>query len=214
MLRVTKAILNEVSTGERNKNLDADVSAWQRGVALAMLGVNYEWSSIIYDERRDGGRAATAEGAYSGGANGVRAGDRAPHAPNLEVLASAEFPKLPLSLFDTFTPDKHTLLLFAKDDASSGSTTRFLDTVQHQPAGSIRTVVVFATSPPELESSTLQHADNIVVDHDGHAFKAYGIDEMKTSVCAVVVRPDAMIGAMVTSAEGLERYFGLIFKSF
>jgi hypothetical protein len=210
MLGRTTAILNEMATGERANNTEEDTGPWRRGRVLYQLGVNYEWSSIVFDDRRAGGRAMASAGAYIGGLEGLWAGDRAPNAPTLRVLESKDKTTGEITLFDTFHPAKHTILLFVKGETSLDDLQVFLTVSRQQPAGLYSIVLIYEKQSESPQGAAVGDADFAVVDTEGHAFRAYGISD---KLRAAVVRPDGAIGAMVGSAEGLAHYFSLVFNA-
>jgi hypothetical protein len=185
-----------------------EVSAWTRPRILQQLGVHYEWSSIVYDDRVEGGRAPAPVSAYGGGdTHEVRAGDRAPDAPALEVIKAQDAIKGTAALFDIYNPAKHTILLFVK---SLDNLDAFFTVVRQQPPGLTQTVLVLEKYTDAPYFKTLDGADVVVVDVEGHAFKSYGITD---NIHAAVVRPDGVVGAVVGSADGLAHYFGLVFNA-
>jgi hypothetical protein len=208
MLGRTTAILNEAVTGKRAANMEADSGAWRRGRSLFQLGVNYEWSSLVFDDRREGGRAPTTSGAYNGGSQGVWAGDRAPDAPALRVLDAKETTASEVTLFDLFHPAKHTVLLFVKGETPVDDLQAFLAVARQQPIGVARAVIIFDNEPEGPQAAVVGSADIAVVDTEGHAFRGYGVSD---KLRAAVVRPDGAIGGMIGSAEGLAHYFSLVF---
>ncbi|KAK0434565.1 FAD binding domain-containing protein [Armillaria borealis] len=170
-------------------------SVWRRGGSLLQLGVNYRWSSVVVDEQSDD------EDDYSDdeddfpdsygedlGAQ-LRAGDRAPDAPGLLNLTLEEDrPATSKRLFELFGVSHHTILVF----------------------GLIRTVqIVRADFGRHVECGPFC-ADYTVEDTRGHAYDAYSLTE---GCCAVVVRPDGFIGAIVQDNDGLRQYFRGIFGS-
>jgi hypothetical protein len=220
MLRRTNAIFDATTkgdTGERaalGRASEASTGAHRRGRELYMLGVNYGWSSIVLDDSRTKANAVEgAAGAYgtAGGttAAALRAGDRAPDAPALHVLASSGWfaPQRTIALFDTFRPLFHTVLIFVGEGTEVDEVRAMLRLMRRQPPGLVRSVIIV---PMDMEKRSTR-ADLVMVDVHGHAFRHYGVDTESAAVTAVVVRPDAMVGAIVHGAEGLEKYFGLIF---
>ena len=78
------------------------------------------------------------------------------------------------------------------------------------------TVIPLAQSPAVLlprTVATVSPADRIRVfkDTEGYAYKMYGVtDPKELTVC--LVRPDGVVGAIVSGADGVERYRQLIFS--
>lgn len=164
-------------------------SAWTRSRAGTQLGMHYHWSSILRDELNVKATDGTADaGAYAseGAADVLRAGDRAPDAPEL-VGADGKA----TTLYDLFGTTHHTVLVFEPSliDAANKVISRF-------PSDLVRTIVLNAPGVPGAYS-----------DAAGHARRAYGAAEM------AVVRPDGVVGALVRGSEGLEAYFGGIFSA-
>ncbi|KAK0489305.1 FAD binding domain-containing protein [Armillaria novae-zelandiae] len=170
------------------------LTGWVRGYELRQLGVNYRASPVIVDETPIEGEE-TVDPYRSGNDGTVRGGDRAPDAPGL-VFASDSSCKT--SLFDVFGSSYHTVLVFSDEH------TAVLDALKSYPAGTVKSVVIV----PHHSAGTIS-ADCVLVDGDGYAYKHYKIVEKITKV--VVVRPDGIVGALVTGVEGLKRYFKEIF---
>jgi fermentation-respiration switch protein FrsA (DUF1100 family) len=129
----------------------------------------------------------------------VQAGYRAPDAPGL-VGAEGTVTRL----FDVFGPAAHTVLVFGGDAAMHEGVKRALG---HWLKGTERTVLV-RRAGVKGESGVVGQA---LADREGHAYAGYagGMAEGEASI--VIVRPDGMIGAVVSEAEGIERYRKLIF---
>jgi hypothetical protein len=200
MLRRSTAVLEATFRGEQDK-----AEKLRRDPAMSQLSVNYEWSPVVYDERRDGGRALAPEDPYGGGRRGLWAGDRAPEAPELRIVGGAEHVT---SVFDLIDLAKHTIFVFVGKDAAAEDVRPFLDVVGHQPSGTCKTVLVFEDAPKDVQMPAL--ADTSVVDTKGYAAQFY---EVKDGVRAVVVRPDAVASAIVKTPAGLVHAFGLVFDA-
>jgi hypothetical protein len=186
-----------------------DVSAWKRPRILQQLGIHYEWSPIVYDDRLEGSRAPVPLDAYGGGTtHEIRAGDRAPDAPALEVAKVGGKITGTVALFDIYNPAKHTILLFVTRDTRQEELEAFFAVARRQPADSTQTVLV--VEKEHLQPETLKGADTVVTDAGGHAFKSYSITEAGR---AAVVRPDGVVGAMVGTADSLSHYFELVFDA-
>jgi hypothetical protein len=228
MLRRTTAILDKSTAGKAEHRAalggtlpkeDADTSAWTRGRTLYGLGVNYQWSSIVLDDARK--RPSVQEGAanaYGAGATSldapadVLAGDRAPDAPGLRVLAGSaagcEVGKK-VSLHEIFVPTAHTVLLYQREAGPSDILASMAAVVRHQPKGTVRSVLIMAMAADHKGLDT----DVAVVDEEGYAFKHFYVDSKNVGTMAVIVRPDGMVGAIVRSTESLAQYFTLIFRA-
>lgn len=170
------------------------LTGWVRGYELRQLGVNYRASPVIVDETPIG-EEETIDPYRSGNDSTIRGGDRAPDAPGL-VFASDSTCKT--SLFDVFGSSFHTVLVFSDENAA------VLDTLKCYPAGTVKSVVIV---PHQPTGAIL--ADYVLIDGDGYAYKHYNIAAKSTKV--VVVRPDGIIGALVSGVEGLKRYFKEVF---
>lgn len=209
MLQRTTRLLDDTMKLEGNAKPDTsdENSGWRRGPALYQLGVNYRWSSIVVDERHS--KPSTVEGAYgsvgTGSSGPLRAGDRAPDAPGLLAADAAEATRL----FDLFSPARHIALVFVPSSTSANeATSPFLQALKLQPADAVRTIGVFVHGT--ARDATLDGADLVTVDEAGHARTAYNVAEDDGTV-VVIVRPDGVVGGILTSARGVEQYFSGIF---
>ncbi|KAK0497238.1 FAD binding domain-containing protein [Armillaria luteobubalina] len=190
-------------------------SVWRRGGSLLQLGVNYRWSSVVVDEQSDD------EDDYSDdedefpdsygedlGAQ-LRAGDRAPDAPGMLNLALEEDkPASSKRLFELFGASHHTILVFVRDLHRCSSILKGI--ASSCPKGLIRTVQIIRADIGRHVECGPFCADYTVEDTRGHAYDAYSLTE---GCCAVVVRPDGFIGAIVQDNNGLRQYFRGIFGS-
>ncbi|KAJ6620567.1 FAD binding domain-containing protein [Mycena sp. CBHHK59/15] len=162
-----------------------DRSHWQ---------LNYRWSSIVFHDPQQHKRQY---------ARGVRQRlhrtislsrrDRAPDAPGLKEVggdgdgdgASSR------SLFDIFKYTTHTVLIFCPQlDQST------INTIS---------VVIYPSSGSDFVGT---QTDLTLRDDDGHSFRGYCASMDRLS--CVVVRPDGMVGAMVSDLLGLKKYFDTI----
>lgn len=110
----TKMLDQVLATKAKDHNTPAFNSKRPRG--LDQLGVNCRWSKIVIDENRSYDEKADGDtsGAYGdeSGAT-LRAGDRAPDAPGLIIIAPNDGnPNHDTSLFKISSPDCHTALIF------------------------------------------------------------------------------------------------------
>ena len=189
MLNITTGMLNNI------REAPTIEGAMVREKRLNMLGVNYRTSPIVVDEYT----RAEPVSAYGALEEGVLvAGDRAPDAPGLVVLASGAETRL----FDVFSATYHTVLVFTPD---ASATTDTLEVLRRYPEGVVRPVIVL---PQGSEATTVGQVD-VVVDQGGHAYPAYLAVRAEQKV--IVVRPDGVAGAIVHGAEGVAGYFGKIF---
>ena len=179
---------------------------FKRGNELRQLGVNYRWSSIVVDERTPKPKSAAEVNPYgSGDNNSLRAGDRAPQAPGLIRVGATSGPS-ETSLFDTFGPDHHTVLLF---NAPADEAERAVGAAKQYPAGIVKTVAIVPQGASE--PGVAGQLDVAVIDKDGYAFSAYQVSPAKPTI--VIVRPDGVVGGIVYGLEGLKTYFGGVFNA-
>ncbi|KAF9505746.1 hypothetical protein BS47DRAFT_1334240 [Hydnum rufescens UP504] len=217
MLKLTTSLHTESMSDRNMASNDTSKSvnqSWVRENVFKQLGVNYQWSEIVLDQRLDakenvGNKAYTP---YGKDDEFIQAGDRAPDAPNL-VPITAEGRTKPTTLFDLLTPFTHTALVFElpqspptdTEPPSPASTRDILDalgnTIRMDIASSIRTLV-------------LAGLNQVLVDTQGHARRAYDVDASqarKALPSVVIIRPDTYIGAFVYDVQGVEKYFSKIF---
>ncbi|KIY52998.1 hypothetical protein FISHEDRAFT_69455 [Fistulina hepatica ATCC 64428] len=227
LLTQTTALLNQTFRGKKGDN-----SGWLKGGSMLQLGVNYRWSSLVVDEQRltwdytdesdDLDTTYEFDGSWSPDDQQVqqqlyrptrdgqlRAGDRAPDAPDLANLKVADPTMVQtVSLFDIFSVVCHTVLIFVWS-----ADQRFkapIKMARKCPHGTVRIVIIVmeGVSLP----APVRGAHYVLDDEEHHAFDAYALG----SGCDVaIVRPDGFIGAIVRGAEGIQKYFAGIFpKSF
>ncbi|TFY54307.1 hypothetical protein EVJ58_g8943 [Rhodofomes roseus] len=178
---------------------------WKRGGDLKMLGINYRWSSIVVDERTPKAESPNDVNPYgSGNDSELRAGDRAPEAPDLVPVRTGEADGA-TSLFNVFRPMHHTVLLF---NLPAEEMEQLLQAAQKYQAGSVKTVLVFpqGTSDPHIAGQP----DLVVVDKGGHAYAGYLVSPEKPTI--VIVRPDGVIGGIAYGLKGFETYFRGVFS--
>ncbi|TFK47960.1 monooxygenase [Heliocybe sulcata] len=207
MLQVTTKLLNK-TVGQ-----GVDQSAWKRGGALNQLGVNYRWSSIVLDERTSVKEVAqTVQAAYGqvvagDGVEVIRAGDRAPDAPGLISRFPKSSSEHPTSLFQIFKPTFHTALIFTRHPEKAAAIAQFLQ--QALPPNSVYAVAIAPGTSGYGPHVHFEAVDSAFIDVHGYAYKHYGVESEEMTV--VLVRPDGVVGAVVSSTDGLERYFQNIF---
>lgn len=174
-----------------------------RGHELRQFGVNYRKSSIVVDERYTYTEEDTVDPYRSGDDGTVRAGDRAPDAPQLAQLSPVAQTTM---LFDIFSPAYHTVLIFASSD--HGGAEDIIAGVQNgSPKTVFRTVLVL---PQSSSAPATSSADIIIVDMEGFAYKHYAIAD-DNLLTVVIVRPDGFIGGFVSGADGVRKYLGTVF---
>ena len=168
-----------------------------RSKRMLQLGINYRWSNIV----RDGRPIEVEESvkrAYDVGADGIRAGDRAPDAPFLVDAKDKE--QGTRRLFELMTgANLHSILVFGGPSGVVGDLPKY--------PGVARIIVVLPANSDAVPS--LANADDdvkIVVDSQGHAYAGYQVAEKGMYV---VVRPDGFIGAYATDIEELRAFFRL-----
>lgn len=195
-LPVISEMLN-ITTGVLNKMREAPTieGAMKRETRMNMLGVNYRTSPIVGDEFTQ----TELMDAYGVLEEGVLvAGDRAPDATGLVVATSGAETKL----FDVFNATCHTVLAFTPDVSTA---TNIPIVLGRYPMDVIRLVVVL----PQGSKGTAAAQAEVVIDHSGHAYRAYLAVGVEQKV--VVVRPDGVAGAIVRGVEGVKAYFDKIF---
>lgn len=187
----THTVAKQKPVAEEKDSEDEKASGWfrWRNPALEMYGINYRYSSIVLEGRDADPQDAEdiLAHAYSGyeGRGSLRAGDRAPEAP----LGGT-------TLFSLFKPTVHSVLVFSKWTADIEAVLKTL------PPAAVQTFVI-SNANEQLEGVS------VLVDSDEHARKAYMVEG--DVLVIVVIRPDSFIGAVVTDAEGIGKYFSKIF---
>ncbi|EED85349.1 hypothetical monooxygenase [Postia placenta Mad-698-R] len=178
--------------------------AWTRPRDMKMLGVNYRWSSIVLNERHPqevtekDKHLLDAYGADASG--GLHAGDRAPDAPGLALVEEGNVGSETTSLFRIFSSTRHTVLIFSSDGDEIAAV---LKSVQRLSSRLVRAVIVVPRGLAGLP--IVSSADGVYVDRDGHGYAGYGAGH--EGITVAVVRPDGVVGALVSGATGLEAYF-------
>ncbi|KAG2071737.1 hypothetical protein BDR04DRAFT_1134884 [Suillus decipiens] len=192
MLGVTTSILDRVtSSGDPSLG---------RSPILFMLGINCRFSTIVLDEFVVERKPINAYGVLDEGY--LEAGDRAPEAPNMLQVGSAE-PDV-TTLFGLYRPWHHTVLIFAPSLADG---IPILGALEAHDKNVVRSAVVLSSSASV--TPVVSPADHVLVDREGYAYSAYLIEAGQTKV--FVIRPDGVIGAIVQGAEGMKKYFSKIF---
>ncbi|KAF9804697.1 hypothetical protein IEO21_09274 [Rhodonia placenta] len=196
------------STRNATASGDGAFQGWTRSRDLKMLGVNYRWSSIVIDEghpQEASEKDKQLLDAYGADTrDGLHAGDRAPDAPGLALVEAGNVGSETTSLFRIFSSTRHTVLVFSSDGAQIAAV---LEATKKLPPRLIHTVVIYPRdSSPSLAVSG---ADIVYVDRDGYGFSGYGASPDGTTVS--VVRPDGIVGALVSGATGLKAYFRNVF---
>ncbi|KAJ3718079.1 monooxygenase [Lentinula guzmanii] len=207
-LPVVAEVLN-ITTDLFNKYVSAtrERGGWVRGGKLKQLYVNYRWSSIIVDGRASAvadlvknpyGNVMDANG--GGELELLRAGDRAPDAPDL-LLDNER-----TSLFKIFSPSWHTVLMFSSFPVSKMQSS--LD--KYMNRGLLRAYVVSRQAVQGDEGNQVQEIHGkLLVDTKGYAHKHYGVGPDTPTV--VIVRPDGVVGAIALDDNDVVKYFSGVF---
>jgi len=198
MLEKTKLLANHTfsSSGDVSK-MEA---AFKRGHELFQLGVNYRGSKVIVDDSPQATEDEVIDPYRSGEDGQVRAGDRAPDAPDLVDSEGHAF-----CIYDLFKTTHHTLLLFSSDlklVQSALNVVKDKDTL-------FKKVVILPKGSKAEQYGLIDGVDHVLEDSHGHAYEGYNISSKDLPV--VVVRPDGWIGATVACEEGLQRYLRAVF---
>lgn len=180
-------------------------SAFIRGRKLFQLDVNYRWSTVVFDERFKDDGVRKAVDVYGVAGRATRAGDRAPDAPALVEVSGAR-----TRLFDVLDPAKHTALIFATPASAQDALTLLATTEAFRTCGLRKILILPKGSAADADWDTA--GVDVLEDSEGHAFEGYGIKSDATSPTLVIVRPDGMIGAFVTSEAGAKKYINVVFS--
>ncbi|KAG6916124.1 hypothetical protein DXG01_008355 [Tephrocybe rancida] len=209
MLERTTQILKHRFTDNTN-------DTWRNG-GLLQLGINYRWSSLVLDERKqaedeefsdfDFGDAdnVPAIDAYGGSTEGIlRAGDRAPDASDLlDLCLPPQQNPDTRRLFNIFGPAQHTVLIFPPALVYCPA---IVKTLKKLPENLVRSVVLLGRG--QSIPTYCHGVDAVFEDREGLAHDAYAITD---SWALVAVRPDGVVGAIVGGPEGLQKYLSGIF---
>ncbi|EIN05284.1 hypothetical protein PUNSTDRAFT_92155 [Punctularia strigosozonata HHB-11173 SS5] len=212
VIRAMLQLTGDLYTKTRGANIKESLN---RSTPVYMLEINYRWSGIVVDDRVDPNSPEKKDTsrAYAGNEDGVHAGDRAPEAPELEVVRASAAASLegqePTSIFKLFKLTKHTALIFVKQNADSSIIAAFLQALASFPPETVQTAVAISPSVTNEQKATFatltEGADVVLLDKAGHAFREYGVGD-DHSQALVLVRPDGYVGAYVYGTEGLKKY--------
>ncbi|KAJ6621411.1 hypothetical protein B0H10DRAFT_2163200 [Mycena sp. CBHHK59/15] len=222
MLNKITALLSEtLSSKAADDSWKHNSTAWKHNGGVLQLGVNCRWSSLVVDEQRDGGSLEDIDEEYYGDEDvdedypdsyldrPLLAGDRAPDAPGLvdikRRLLNETGSEATTSLFKTFLPSAHTVLIFTNEANRYTPVIRLLESY---PKDIIRSVIIIR-SQGTIPRGAGVLADSVLEDRAGHAYATY---IFKNECDVVIVRPDGLVGAIVRSREGLKRYLIGVFK--
>ncbi|TRM65347.1 FAD binding domain-containing protein [Schizophyllum amplum] len=224
MLNQTTTLLNQTFRSRK-----AESAGWVKGGSLLQLGVNYRWSSIVIDEQQSdydledideldefddddwveeqqAAQRRAAVDSYGVGFDGsLRAGDRAPDAPDLSdtQLSDEHGPLCSHSLFDLFGATHHTALVFVESPEQSYAPV--IKALRQQPRNTTRIVIIVRSGALVPSVRGVQYVLEDDLDHASRAYTVQG------GCDTVIVRPDGMVGGIVRGAEGVKRYFRRIF---
>ncbi|KAF5381232.1 hypothetical protein D9757_007843 [Collybiopsis confluens] len=223
MLNITTTLLEKYHT------TTTDHSGWKRGGSLGQLGVNYRWSEVVVDGRVKavGVNAENEKNAYgisnaesiSGTEevenmiqNILRAGDRAPDAPELELVDNSMDLHTKTSLFKLYGTSWHTVLIFSPfpEVKVQGVLGKYSSELFH-------VFRVVLPSKGDNGSDGTGHYAKALVDTQGYVHKHFGvgaarINDDQSNAAVVVVRPDGMIGAITLNEDDLKKYCNLVFE--
>ncbi|EPT00355.1 hypothetical protein FOMPIDRAFT_1023761 [Fomitopsis schrenkii] len=201
MLQETVDMVKRAKDAVKEDPAETARGIMQRTTLLKQLGINYRWSSIVLDERAP--RAADEElepyGVEAG--DTLKAGDRAPNATGLVRLSDAQT----TALFDIFSPTRHTVLIFGDDTSRAEAIVKAL---ARYPQGTVSSVVVLPLG--DKATTAVDGTDATLRDGDAVAYDAYRVTDDQPFT--VIIRPDGVIGAIVSGEEGAAKYFGGIFS--
>ncbi|KAJ3515231.1 hypothetical protein NLJ89_g1895 [Agrocybe chaxingu] len=182
----------------------------KRGGDMTQLGVNYRWSSIVFEENLEPAIEDEAPAYSKKSETAARAGDRAPEAPGLVDLSDNNV----TSLFKVFSPSRHTVLIFSGADSEVPRS--ICDIIKHQPQNTVHPILILPKGA--TTGATVRHSGSfgqVLIDAEGHAYAGYHIrapeSEPEEGMTTVVVRPDGVIGARTRGASGVQRYFKRVF---
>jgi len=231
MLKLTTNLHTQSMSDRNMTSSDTSKSvnqSWVRENIFKQLGVNYQWSEIVLDQRLDAEKNVgnKVPRPYGKDDEPIQAGDRAPDAPNL-VPITAEGGTKATTLFDLLTPFTHTALVFElrqspptdTEPPSPASTSKdILDVLGKYNKDGHRLIDTYLVLPEHTPDaglgSVVGGVNQVLVDTQGHARRAYDVDasqDRKALPSVVIIRPDTYIGAFVHDVQGVEKYFSKIF---
>ncbi len=244
MLLHTSKAFEDVFSKNSGKSEEGNgpVPAINLDTVFKQLRVSYRWSSIVVDQQHTDKPEQSSQvvPAYLPDEDKeLRAGDRAPDAPDLQILSASAAnsevgndEKVTTSLFNIFHPARHTLLLFSESSqAAQDHLKEVVAALAVYPLAreTFRIVVIL---PFSASSSTARFVGGttstvVLVDVNNHAHTAYHlIGDTRSRM--VVVRPDGVIGAILQDGgdmnvedskskgdvgEGLKRYLKEVFRT-
>lgn len=202
MLRQTSGLFKSDFAKDREKQDKLPFSGWASNKALFMLGINYRWSQIVFDERGPNGLSEETlkAHAYGGHETKLGAGDRAPDAPGFRRINSDR----EVSLFDILNPTKHTVLIFLTDK-NFDMAEEILKMIPREIS------FIIAVIGPERKEEPQIKADLFLNDSSGYAHKYYYAADGNSTV--IIIRPDGYIGGICKSVYGVKQYYSRIFTN-
>lgn len=221
-LPVVAEMLNQTTKILKTTFKEGEVKPWDKNTSLLQLGVNYRWSSIVYDERQSLEGCQGGEDdelmidhehgepddidvdSYGNLLDGcLRAGDRAPCATGLVDRTPSSLFRASYDLFRVFGSHYHTVLIFSE----LADPKPVLKLLQIYPPGTVHSVIITRPGQP-IPSAAEAPADMVLEDRDGYAYDAY----VPGKTCGIViVRPDGIVGAIVEDRRWLHKYFLAVF---
>jgi len=193
LLELTKEFLQKVVDLDPHVDAPEEDSPYHRGIKLYQLDVNCRGSPIVADR--------LSEETYKLGKR-LRAGDRAPDAPGIVPLNAGLRPGA-THLFDIFSSNKHTALIFIKDNENAKP---YLELLKHYPPDTVLPVIVLHQG--DERNVDVFGKTNVVRDSAGHIWRSYST-EHDTKI--VIIRPDWCVGALGISPGVVEEYRDLVF---
>lgn len=207
LARTTKLFDQTLKFSADGKNTEG----FKRPKILHQLGVHCRWSALIVDEQPEAVEASRADPYQDEDPSVLFAGDRAPDAPALRVVARASGAVTEAeetSLFKTYAPARHTAVVFTKS-TDLAQLRLVLDAVHTAPKDTIQVLVVLPKGTPPTSPQTVDCADLVVIDTLGHAADAY--PPAAKGFPVIIVRPDGVVGAVVNGEDGVKRYIKGVF---
>jgi hypothetical protein len=193
MLELTKELLQKTVELDPHNDTPEEDSPYRRGLKLYQLDINCRGSQIVVD-RLD-------KESYKLGKR-LRAGDRAPDAPGILPLNAGLRPGT-TQLFDIFSSNRHTALIFVKGNENVKP---YLELLKHYPQDTVLPVVVLQEG--DERNVDVFGTTSVVRDSAGHCWKGYST-ENGTKIA--IVRPDWCVGAVGCSPGVVEEYRNLVF---
>ncbi|KAI0777123.1 FAD binding domain-containing protein [Irpex lacteus] len=237
LLRTSKAFEDVFFKNRaRSEEGSEPVAGINLDTVFKQLRVSYRWSSIVSMDQQHTDKHGQNGPAYLPDEDKeLRAGDRAPDAPGLQILFGSTNSEISnnrkdtTSLFNIFHPARHTLLLFSKDLQTSQEQLKEVEVaLAAYPLAreTFRVVVILPSSVSTASFIGGSTSTMVLVDVNNHAHTAYHHNH-DAQTRLIVVRPDGVIGAVLQSAsdtnlegsksngveEGLKRYLRGVFRT-